>query len=66
MVHTNGVKSFWSMLTRAHKLSAKHLQRYVDEFAGRHNLRDLDTIQIMEHIVARMIGKRLMYRELIG
>ncbi len=71
MVHTNGVESFWSMLKRAHKgtfhkLSAKHLQRYVDEFAGRHNLRNLDTIQIMEHIVARMIGKRLMYRELVG
>ena len=45
-VHTNGVESFWSMLKRAHKgtfhrLSAKHLQRYVNEFAGRHNIRVL-------------------------
>ena len=37
-VHTNGVESFWSMLKRAHKgtfhrLSAKHLQRYVNESA---------------------------------
>ena len=44
MVHTNGVESFWSMLKRAHKgvyhkLSAKHLQRYVNEFAGRQNIR---------------------------
>ena len=39
MVHTNGVESFWSMLKRAHKgtfhkMSPKHLQRYVNEFAG--------------------------------
>lgn len=69
-IHTNGVESFWSMLTRAHKgtfhrLSAKHLQRYVNEFAGRHNIRDLDTIRQMEHIVAKMVGKRLMYRDLV-
>ena len=37
------------MLKRAHKgvchkLSAKHLQRYANEFAGRQNIRDKDTI----------------------
>ena len=69
--HTNGVESFWSMLKRAHKgtfhkLSAKHLQRYVNEFAGRHNIREMDTIRQMEHIVAAMVGKRLMYRDLIA
>ena len=42
-VHTNGMKSFWSMLKRAHKgiyhkISPKHLDRYVQEFASRHNL----------------------------
>ena len=67
--HTNGVESFWSMLKRAHKgtfhkLSAKHLQRYVNEFAGRHNIRSLD-IRQMEHIAA-MVGKRLMYRDLVS
>lgn len=70
-IHTNGVESFWSMLKRAHKgtfhrLSPKHLHRYVAEFCGRHNIRDLDTIRQMEHIVARMVGKRLMYRDLIA
>ena len=70
-VHTNGVESFWSMLKRAHKgtfhrLSAKHLQRYVNEFCGRHNIRDLDTIRQMEHVVAAMVGKRLMYRDLVA
>ena len=70
-VHTNGVESFWSMLKRAHKgtfhrLSAKHLQRYVNEFAARHNLRNRDTIDIMARIAGLMIGKRLMYRDLIA
>ena len=69
--HTNGMESFWSMLKRAyhgtfHKLSPKHLQRYVDEFAGKHNVRDADTIDQMRHVVASMTGKRLMYRDLIA
>ena len=47
--HTNGIESFWAMLKRGligtcHQVSAKHLQRYVDEFAGRHNHRRLDTV----------------------
>ena len=70
-VHTNGVESFWSMLKRAHKgtfhrLSAKHLQRYVSEFAGRHNIRDMDTIDQMADVVAGLIGQRLLYRDLIA
>lgn len=70
-VHTNGVESFWSMLKRAHKgtfhrLSAKHLQRYVSEFAGRHNIRDIDTIRQMEHVAAGLVGRRLLYRDLVA
>ena len=69
MAHTNGVESFWSMLKRAHKgvyhkLSPKHLQRYVSEFAGRQNIREMDTAVQMAHVVAAMVGKRLLYRDL--
>ena len=69
-VHTNGVESFWSMLKRAHtgtfhKMSPKHLQRYVNEFAGRHDLRELDTMEQMESIVRQMDLKRLPYKELV-
>ena len=65
-VHTNGIESFWSMLKRAHKgtfhkMSPKHLNRYVREFAGKHNLRDLDTLDIMGAVVTGMDGKRLKY-----
>lgn len=71
MAHTNGVESFWSMLKRAHKgtfhkLSAKHLQRYVNEFAGKQNIRERDTIDQMVHVVAGLVGRRLIYRELVS
>ena len=70
-VHTNGIESLWSMLKRAHKgtfhkLSPKHLDRYVQEFASRHNLREQDTIDIMAAVATGMRGKRLRYRELIA
>ena len=71
MAHTNGIESFWSMLKRAHmgtfhKLSPKHLQRYVTAFAGKHNVRDLDTLAQMTLLVGALIGKRLLYRDLIA
>ena len=70
-VHTNGIESFWSMLKRGyhgtyHRMSFKHLQRYVAEFAGRNNIRDLDTADQMAHLAAAMVGQRLMYRDLVG
>ena len=71
MAHTNGIESFWSMLKRAHKgvyhkISPKHLQRYVNEFAGRHGIRERDTLDQMNAVVAGMVGKRLTYRVLVA
>jgi len=70
-ITTNGVESFWSMLKRGymgtyHQVSPKHLQRYVNEFAGRHNVRPLDTRHQMASIVCGMAGKRLRYKDLIA
>ena len=70
-VHVNGVESFWAMLKRAHKgtfhkLSPKHLDRYIQEFVGRHNLREKNTLKIMHAIVDGMHGKRLKYKDLIA
>ncbi len=67
--HTNGMESFWSMMKRGHdgiyhKMSPKHLQRYVDEFAKRHNVRNADTIDQMAEVVRGMVGKRLQFSEL--
>ena len=68
-VHTNGMESFWAMLKRGyygtyHKMSFKHLRRYVAEFAARHNVRDFDTIDQMAALAKGMEGKRLRYADL--
>lgn len=70
-VHTNGIEGFWSMFKRAyvgtyHSMSKKHMQRYVDEFAGRQTFREQDTQAIMTGLVARMVGKRLTYLDLVA
>ena len=67
--HTNGIESFWALLKRGyhgvfHHISFKHLHRYVNEFAGRLNTRDMDTIDMMGSIVGSMVGKRLTYKAL--
>ena len=71
MAHTNGIESFWSMLKRAHKgtyhkISPKHLQRYVNEFAGRHGIRERDTLDQMQAVVSGMAGKQLSYKNLVA
>ena len=46
-IHTNTIEGFWALLKRGmfgqfHSVSRKHLQRYVDEFCYRYNLRHAD------------------------
>ena len=69
--HTNGMESFWAMLKRGyqgtfHHFSEKHTDRYVAEFAGRHNIREADTADMMAIIARRSVGKRLRYADLIA
>ena len=68
-IHINGMESFWATLKRGyigtyHRLSEKHLQRYADEFAGRHNARRDNTLDQIRGIAEGMKGKRLTYKEL--
>ena len=70
-IHINGMESFWSMLKRAHmgtfhKLSPKHLDRYVQEFAGKHNMRNSGTLTQMRTTAARLVGRSLLYRDLVA
>ena len=69
--HTNGIESFWAMLDRGimgnfHHVSHKHLDRYIGEFAGRHNQRSQDTMQQMQRVAGGLVGKRLRYTDLVG
>ena len=59
--HIQGMESFWSMMKRGgvgtyHRMSPKHLDRYVDEFAGRHNQRSDDTIDQMQSMARGLVG----------
>lgn len=70
-VHTNGIESHWALVKRAyrgvyHKMSPKHLDRYMRGFAGKHNCREMDVLGRMAHVAGRLRGRRLTYRELIA
>ena len=71
MAHTNGIESVWALLKRGltgtyHKVSVKHLPRYVDEFAFRLNEGNcqVDTIERMQALAKGFGGKRLSYKQL--
>lgn len=64
--HTNGIESFWALLKLGyygtyHKMSPRHVARYIREFEGRHNIRSLDTIEQMGVVARRLEGRRLRY-----
>ena len=50
----------------ASKISPKHLHRYVSGFAVKHKIRESDTIDQMRDTVARLVGRNLLYRDLIA
>ena len=71
MASTNTAESFWSHLKRGingiyHHVSAKHLQRYCDEYTYRWNTRELTDGERFEDWFSRIEGKRLMYKTLIN
>lgn len=70
MASTNTAESFWSHLKRGingiyHHVSAKHLQRYCDEYSYRWNTRDMTDGERFEDWFNRVNGKRLTYNSLI-
>jgi transposase-like protein len=68
---TNSVESVWALLKRGvygvyHKVSKKHLGKYVDEFTFRLNAANVSrhTLERLDSFVVAIVGKRLTYREL--
>ncbi len=53
-------------IDRTFRSSSKHLHRYINEFAAKHNIRESDTIDQMRDTVARLVGRNLLYKNLIA
>ena len=61
LIHTNSIESFWAIVKRGlvgqfHKVSAKYLDRYLDEFCYRFNGRNEDSAVLFDVTVCRMLA----------
>ena len=70
-IHTNGLENFWSLLKRGIKgtyvsVEPFHLFRYLDEQAYRFNTRKVNDGLRFLQAAHGIIGKRIMYRDLVG
>ena len=69
-VHTNSIEGVWSLFKRSivgtfHKMSAKHMDRYLEELEWRFNNRK--NPHIFPDTLRRILNTdRLRYRELIA
>ena len=70
--HTNSIESVWAVLRRSllgvyHRVSVKHLARYLNEatFRLHEGNCQIDTADRMTALSQGMVGKRLTYRQLI-
>lgn len=71
--HTNNMESVWAVMKRGlhgvyHHASAKHLARYIDEFAWRLNEGNVarHTLERLDSFIDCIVGKRLTYARLIA
>ncbi len=69
-IHTNTIENFWSLFKRGlmgsfHKVSVKHLHRYLAEFTYRFNRREEENLFVQT--LARLAGRIGMpYRALVA
>ena len=59
--HTNTIEGFWALLKRGlvgqfHSVTVRHLQRYVDEFCFRYNLRHFEQDDMFTYTINRCLG----------
>lgn len=69
-IHSNSIEGFWGILKRGYNgiynwWSRKHMQKYVDEFVFRFNVRKETTFTKFNTLLKNM-ENRLTYKELIG
>ena len=69
-VHTNTIENFWSIFKRGvygiyHSISQKHLDRYINEFSGRFNTRNISNTERFDLILSNSEGN-LSYNKLVS
>jgi transposase-like protein len=69
-IHTNTIENFWSLLKRGvmgsfHKVSIKHLPRYLAEFTYRFNRRDIPDL-FSETLSRLVFAESLPYEKLVA
>jgi transposase-like protein len=69
--HTNNIEGYWAILKRGiygiyHQVSAKHLQRYCDEFGYRYNTRQVNNIDRFNDALTQVASTRITYKDLTG
>lgn len=69
-IHSNSIEGFWGILKRGYNgiynwWSKKHMQKYVDEFVYRYNLRDRSNSYRFNYLLLNS-GKRTKYKDLIN
>lgn len=67
-LHTNTVEGFFSLLKRSmygtfHAVSKRHLHRYVQEAAFKHNTRGMEDGERVAAVIKQSTGRRLRYKE---
>jgi transposase-like protein len=71
-VSTNTIEGAWNHLklglkaTYMSRVTPKHLEMYCDEFSFRWNARDMNGTERLERWMARVNGKHLPYKSLVG
>jgi len=69
-INTNSIESFWALFKRGHhgtyhQMSKKHLQRYIDEFVFRFNMRPEGMDVVFTEITRRIAENgKLSYKAL--
>jgi transposase-like protein len=70
LTHTNSIENFWSLFKRGlvgqfHKISEKHIDRYLDEFTYRFNGREDE--KLFQNTLRNLVnGKTLTFEKLVA